>query len=293
MDFEAIGKTLQQQYPAYANQPAGAIGEAYVKKMYPAEYQKFTTQQSADINAGKELYVDKAKNEAAAVPAQSLMSDLQKGLTLRDALAKYAGKIKPDDVYSSYNTINYGQNDSGKFQANKGGYGIPAEPIDVLGQLGITKGSKASGLSAAEKLRHDNLISALASLDSAETNLVLGGGAKGPIEGQKTKIPILGQYLNPAGYTYEKTKIENATNMAKAITGGSRVASNVIESYMSSLPAVTDTTEVAKSKLEKLRLELVSQANKFKFDDIIKDYPEVVSELRTNKGKPSLDTLFK
>lgn len=72
MDFEAIGKTIKQTTDAYQNIPDAALGEAYAKKMYPAEYQKFTTQQSANVNAGKEIEVYKEKQKLdASAPAKA------------------------------------------------------------------------------------------------------------------------------------------------------------------------------------------------------------------------------
>lgn len=123
-------------------------------------------------------------------------------------------------------------------------------------------------LSATDQARHDSINSAQSSLDAAEANLLSAGGAKGPLEGQVTKVPIIGQYVNNPGTAYESTKIETATNLAKAITGGSRPAANVIEQYLHSLPSVTDTKEQAQAKLNFLRSQLATQAKNFGFNDL-------------------------
>lgn len=123
-------------------------------------------------------------------------------------------------------------------------------------------------LSTTDQARHDSINSAQSSLDAAEANLLSAGGAKGPLEGQVTKVPIIGQYVNNPGTAYESTKIETATNLAKAITGGSRPAANVIEQYLHSLPSVTDTKEQAQAKLNFLRSQLATQAKNFGFNDL-------------------------
>jgi len=120
----------------------------------------------------------------------------------------------------------------------------------------------------------DALVPALSSLDSARQNLVSAGGAKGPIAGAATNIPIIGQYTNTAGTAYNATKIEIATQLAKAITGGSRPAQSVIEAYMHSLPSVSDTPEFAQAKLDKLYSELLMKAKNYGLNDIVQQYAQ-------------------
>lgn len=152
---------------------------------------------------------------------------------------------------------------------------LSAADAEKLGVPFGTKQSEAKGKTPtsgnALNTRRDALLSALGSLDAAETNLVTAGGAKGPL-GFLTKIPILGQYINPKGAAYSATKIELATQMAKALTGGSRPAENIIRKYIDSLPDVTDRPTFAQAKLDKLRQELVSQAKTFNISDIVDVY---------------------
>lgn len=126
-------------------------------------------------------------------------------------------------------------------------------------------------MSTADKTRQDNIITALAALDGAETNLVTAGGAKGPIMGAIATTP-LGQIFDAPGAAYHKTKVEVATQMAKAITGGSRPAESVINKYLVSLPDVNDTKDYASQKLQKLRNELLQQAKAFGYTDVLTQY---------------------
>lgn len=153
--------------------------------------------------------------------------------------------------------------------ASTGGAHV-SELIGLYNAFGSPAAQKAqqNSLSTGDQTKHDNINTALSSLDAAEANLLAAGGAKGPIVGQETKIPLLGQYLNNPGTAYEKTKIETATQLAKAITGGSRPAATVIEQYLHSLPGVDDTPKQAAAKLQLLRQQLTSQAQAFGFNDL-------------------------
>ncbi len=124
-------------------------------------------------------------------------------------------------------------------------------------------------LSTADQTRHDNLNSALSSLDSAEQTLVNAGGAKGAAVGQLAKIPLFGQYLNNSGVAYEKTKTDTASQLAKAVTGGSRVNQSVYQGFLNSLPDVTDTPAQAAAKLKNLRTQMSTQAQRFGFSDLV------------------------
>ena len=127
---------------------------------------------------------------------------------------------------------------------------------------------KDQKLSAAQQARKDALTSAFATLDAAPANLASGGGAKG-VKGELGKTPWLGKYLDPQAAAYTNTKIEMATQLAKALTGGSRAPQNVIDYYMHSLPDVNDPPEYAAAKLSKLKAELTAQAQRFGYTDII------------------------
>lgn len=128
---------------------------------------------------------------------------------------------------------------------------------------------KGGTLSTAAQARHDALQTALASLDSAEANLVAGGGAQGPIKGAIATMPVIGGVLAPQGASYHNTRIELATQLAKAITGGSRPGQEVIKQYLDSLPDVNETPAYVQNKLNKLRKELLVQAKAFGFKDLL------------------------
>lgn len=127
---------------------------------------------------------------------------------------------------------------------------------------------KAAKQTAADQQRHDNLQAAISSLDASEQNLQTGGGAQG-IMGATANIPLVGQWLNPAGDAYNKTKIETATQLAKAITNSARPGQSVTDAYMHSLPEVTDNPEHAKDKIALMRNQLQAQAKAFGYQDLI------------------------
>lgn len=156
--------------------------------------------------------------------------------------------------------------------ASTGGAHV-TELIGLYNAFGSPAAQKAqqNSLSTTDQAKHDSISTALSSLDAAEANLVAAGGAKGPIIGQETKIPLVGQLLNNSGTAYEKTKIETATQLAKAITGGSRAAATTIQSYLHSLPSVDDTPKQAAAKLQLLRQQLTSQAQAFGFNDLTQE----------------------
>lgn len=91
LDFEAIGKTIQQQYPQYSSVPSGVIGEAYVKKFYPGEYQLGQTTQTANIQAQKELSVASSKRALDYSPEA-----IQQEVAKKTALSQADTKIKLD-----------------------------------------------------------------------------------------------------------------------------------------------------------------------------------------------------
>lgn len=127
--------------------------------------------------------------------------------------------------------------------------------------------------SAALTLRHDNILASLASLDASEKNLIKGGGAN-PLTGWDANLPVVGQFLNPEGKAYQATKIETATNLAKAITGSARPGQDVINKYMHSLADVTDAQPYAAAKLSNIRTQMMEQAKRFGFQDILDAYPD-------------------
>lgn len=119
-----------------------------------------------------------------------------------------------------------------------------------------------SNLSAADQTNVSNIKDASSYLDTAEQELSQLGGAKGPIAGKEANIPIVGQYLQPQASAYNKTKVDVATSIAKALTG-SKPAATIVKAYMDSLPAVTDTPQVAAQKIANVRLELSNKASDY------------------------------
>lgn len=128
-------------------------------------------------------------------------------------------------------------------------------------------------LSTTQQAQHDNIDTALTALDAASQNLVIAGGAKGSFEGNLVNLPFgLGQYVNQPGKSYEDSKIETATQIAKAITGSSRVPAAMVQLYLHSLPDVTDTPAAAQSKIDNLTRSILAQANSHGFSDLIQQY---------------------
>lgn len=122
-----------------------------------------------------------------------------------------------------------------------------------------------STLTAADQATVSNLKDASSFLDTAEEELAALGGAKGPIVGLEADIPKVGQYLQPQATAYNKTKVDIATSIAKALTG-SKPAQTIINAYMESLPSFSDTPTVAAQKLANVRLELQNKASDYGLD---------------------------
>lgn len=193
---------------------------------------------------------------------------------LQDMMSKYSTKMKPEDVLRIYNTnspFGPAKEDSGTLNSK---YGVPLTAAQQKA-LDIKNNPSSQPLTAAQSARKDALLQALSSLEGADVNLTAAGGAKGP-SGIAATIPFIGQYLDPEGAAYHNTKVEIATQLAKAITGGSRPPANVIEKYLDSLPDIHDNPQYAKSKAQKLKNEILQQAKAFKFQDILDQYGEPV-----------------
>lgn len=112
---------------------------------------------------------------------------------------------------------------------------------------------------ATQQTNDLNMATAKSGLTSISQAYDYAGGGQGA-PGAATHIPILGQYLAPKAAAYNQTKIEVATQLAKALTGASRPAESVIMYYMHSLPNIEDRPEVAKYKLQILNNELQNRA---------------------------------
>lgn len=157
--------------------------------------------------------------------------------------------------------------------ATTGGKRI-SQILDIYKALSSDTLNSATGgvkLSAAQQLRHDNIQSALASLDTAGVSLENSGGAQG-IKGELGKVPYLGKFIDPQAAAYTNTKIELATALAKAVTGSAKPGQDTIDKYMHSLPDINDPSDYAQNKLKKLQLELLTQAKAFNYADILQSY---------------------
>jgi hypothetical protein len=60
VDFAAIGQALQQQYPQYSNSNPETLGQLYVKKYRPADWEAYTKEQSAATSIGEAVTKEKA-----------------------------------------------------------------------------------------------------------------------------------------------------------------------------------------------------------------------------------------
>jgi hypothetical protein len=136
---------------------------------------------------------------------------------------------------------------------------IQRDPKNANTYLSIYKTSEASTApaktNAAQQKNDLDLSIAHSGLSSIAQAYQFAGGGKGA-PGIATHIPIAGQYLAPKAAAYNQTKIEVATQLAKALTGSSRPAESVIMYYLHSLPNVEDRPTVAQDKLKILNNEL-------------------------------------
>lgn len=87
IDFGAIGKTLKQQYPAYQNYTDETLGQLYVKKYRPADYASAISQQSAEIDLGKQVTAEKAKRAVDYSP-EAIQQEADKTIALQSAKDK-------------------------------------------------------------------------------------------------------------------------------------------------------------------------------------------------------------
>ncbi len=152
----------------------------------------------------------------------------------------------------------------------------PASPFNqeniqaaILNDIQTTGGKNAATLislyntfgkpektTAAQQTAADNLNLADSALKSVTQAYVKAGGGQGA-PGLATHIPVVGKYLGtPEQSAYNSTKIEAATQLAKALTGAARPASSVIEYYLHSLPNIEDRPEEVAAKLRNLQIDL-------------------------------------
>lgn len=243
VNFEQLQQQAQQNQAAMDEQLKG-IGIVRIGGQY---YQTQTPIQQAQ--AGLNLQSS----------AQGLATGNQKDVqTLLDNYSKELGKsFTPDQLSKAASLAAQGENDLSK----------------ILQTVGQPTQATADEQKNTYNQNYANISSALSALDTAQQQLVNAGGAKGP-EGFLAKIPFLGQYFNPKGYVYEKTKSDIAAQLTRAVTGAARTSGSIFENFMSSLPDVTDTPQVASQKLKNIYQQITGRASSLGFSDITSQYSD-------------------
>lgn len=119
---------------------------------------------------------------------------------------------------------------------------------------------KPAKQTATEAANTNNNQLASAALKSITQAYVKAGGGQGA-PGLATHLPVVGKYLaTPEQSAYNSTKIEAATQLAKALTGSARPSSSVIDYYIHSLPNIEDRPEEVAAKLRNLQLDLTNRS---------------------------------
>jgi hypothetical protein len=132
VDFEKIGKALQATSPFYANKDPNELGQLYMKKYKPAEYNSYIQQQNAAIDVGQAVTTEQAKRAVDYSP-EAIQQEVAKKQALAEADAKIAAKTPSaaqlKDKASFNATMNFLQTLEKRYQAGGGatyGKGIEA-----------------------------------------------------------------------------------------------------------------------------------------------------------------------
>ncbi len=123
---------------------------------------------------------------------------------------------------------------------------------DLLAQ---DAGPKAT---AAQTASAQAITDGYAALSSAITQLQ-GMGGTGP-QNLPGEIPLIGGLLNKNVSAYERTRIDLATSLAKALTGRSAVPKSMVDQYMNSIPGATTPSAKAQQMLQNLKGQLDERA---------------------------------
>lgn len=137
---------------------------------------------------------------------------------------------------------------------------VQNDPSKASTYLDLYKALNPGGgaLSSTEQSNVDNLRSAASSLQTYMQQ-VQAAGQVGPGKAQAESalagVPILNKLVGQQGADIrgiEATRVDMASQLAKALTGSSRPAASVIQQWAASIPNVTDTPEVAQQKYQNL-----------------------------------------
>lgn len=173
-DFAAIGKAIKQTSGAYQAMPDAAVGEAYVKKFYPSEYEKLTTQQSSNIQAGKEIYVQQQKNQLELGQQQSLQTQKQQLQQQQDEQL-VSGILSTIKSLNDKKTLNYDTS-----QALLGKLNASQQAMVQAGLLkeGITLPVNPKGGDATAKKNQDSFNKTINFINTLEKNYQESGAGQ-------------------------------------------------------------------------------------------------------------------
>ncbi len=118
--------------------------------------------------------------------------------------------------------------------------------------------SAAPKATAAQIASAQAITDGYAALNSASDQLA-GMGGTGP-KNAGGKLPLIGGYINSNVAAYEKTRIDLATALAKALTGRSAVPHSLITQYMNSIPDATTPPAQAAQQMANLQNQLDQRA---------------------------------
>jgi len=164
--------------------------------------------------------------------SQGLIKDAQAGMTLKDILNKYAGRLDPTTIYSLYN--------------NSSKYGPAKEGPDQLMALGIKPPLTTDQMTRMTALKPASEF--LNSIDPSALNDV------GP-QNRLAQLSI--QHLGGIGVDQNLIKLNQTfellkQNVVRALQGA-RMSDQDIKVAQSYIPSITDTKETIQTKLDGLR----------------------------------------
>ena len=254
---QGLGNVIQNATAAHQAQTTRLMGGAQTAR---TSYQDILNELSgrADIALKEKALNLQMSGGIKGLAAQQLVTDAQNGLTLQDALNKYAGRLDPQEVFSIYNT-------SSKYGPAK------EDPNQLLG-MGIKP-----ALTTDQLARREALKPAEAAINLLDDKAISMAGPQNNI--QKFMIDHLGgfgvdQKIVGLNSDFELMK----QNVVRALQGA-RMSDQDIALAAGYIPSITDTPETVRTKLAKLRT----------FINVISG--ESIQS-GTQSTKPSLDQIF-
>ena len=112
IDFAAVGKALQQQYPQYSKSNPETLGQLYVKKYRPADYDAYIKQQSAQTSLGESVAKEQATRAIDYSP-EAIQQEVNKTVAIEQA--KNIETNKQSDIQAKKKA-----EQTSRDQANKG-----------------------------------------------------------------------------------------------------------------------------------------------------------------------------